>query len=51
MSIKTDTLKKLTENLKKNKASGDILIGFDGFVDDIIAVIDKRKNVTTYSRI
>lgn len=51
MGNKSETLKKLINDLNKSKSSGDILIGFDGFVDDIIAVIDKRKSVTSYSRI
>lgn len=47
----SETLTNLSEKLIQNKTMGEILIGFDGFVDDIIAVIDKRKSVTSYSRI
>lgn len=48
---RSEALKQLSETLHKSKPAGEILIGFDGFVDDIIAVIDKRKSVTSYSRI
>lgn len=51
MIDKSGKLKKLSLDLKSNTNKGEILIGFDGFVDDIIAVIDKRESVTSYRRI
>jgi ATP-dependent protease HslVU (ClpYQ) peptidase subunit len=51
MIDKSEKLKKLGKDLKSKVTKGEILIGFDGFVDDIIAVIDKRESVTSYKRI
>jgi len=51
MNDKSSKLKKLSLELKSKTSKGEILIGFDGFVDDIIAVIDKRESVSSYQRI
>jgi sugar/nucleoside kinase (ribokinase family) len=44
-------VKKAIENLENWKEKNHLLIGFDGFVDEIIHVVDKRKNHEDYQRI
>lgn len=51
MTEQSIIMRKIAKNLHSHKVNDSVLVGFDGFVDDIIAVIDKRKDVTNYSRI
>lgn len=46
-----DILKSATDKLSKFKQQKNLLIGFDGFVDEIIHVVDQRKNDDEYERI
>lgn len=49
--LKTD-LEQLSKALKDSDTSEvDALIGFDGFVDEIIHAVDKRSNAESYTRI
>ena len=47
----TETLKKAVEKLEKHQSKKHFLVGFDGFVDEIIHVVDKRKSPNEYNRI
>lgn len=47
----TKIVKSALEKLKKFTDSKHLLVGFDGFVDEIIHVVDKRKNDHDYERI
>lgn len=44
-------IKKAVEKLHKADKRKHCLVGFDGFVDEIIHVVDKRKSTTEYERI
>lgn len=46
-----DILKNAHDKLSKFNQGKNLLIGFDGFVDEIIHVVDKRKNDQEYERI
>lgn len=46
-----EIVQKAFERLEKWKQKDHILVGFDGFVDEIIHVVDKRKNPSEYQRI
>lgn len=46
-----ETVASALEKLKKHTDSKHLLIGFDGFVDKIIHVVDQRKSDTEYERI
>jgi sugar/nucleoside kinase (ribokinase family) len=43
--------KSALEKLNKFKESKNLVVGFDGFVDEIIHVVDQRKNDLEYERI
>lgn len=47
----TNIVRSALEKLKKFTDSKHLLVGFDGFVDEIIHVVDKRKNDQEYDRI
>lgn len=47
----TDLLKQTINKFENNKKKKHFLIGFDGFVDEIIHVVDKRNNPDDYDRI
>lgn len=47
----TEILKKAINKLENYKSKKHFLIGFDGFVDEIIHVVDKRKSPDEYNRI
>ena len=47
----TEIVKKAFESLEKWTQKDHVLVGFDGFVDEIIHVVDKRKNPSEYQRI
>lgn len=47
----TDILQQTLENLAKEKTSKHLLIGFDGFVDEIIHVVDQRETPREYKRL
>lgn len=47
----TETLKKAVEKLEKYQSKKHFLIGFDGFVDEIIHVVDKREDMQRFKRI
>ncbi len=44
-------LNDIIEKLKSNTDKKDVLIGFDGFVDEIIHVVDERESHDNYTRI
>ncbi|MBS4013279.1 MAG: carbohydrate kinase family protein [Bacteroidetes bacterium] len=44
-------IKQAAEKLQKSEKSMHCLVGFDGFVDEIIHVVDKRKNLTEHERV
>ena len=44
-------LKRVLEKLKNEKETKHILVGFDGFVDEIIDVVAKRDNSQNYEKI
>ncbi len=46
-----DHVKKALDKLSGYDAQKHFLVGFDGFVDEIIHVVDKRKNPDEYQRI
>ncbi len=49
-----DLLHAAADALEKNSAAArgsKVLVGLDGFVDEIIAVVDKRETATNFSRI
>lgn len=46
-----EIVQKAFERLEKWEQKDHILVGFDGFVDEIIHVVDKRKNPSEYQRI
>ncbi len=48
---KTDILQKTVEKLEEYTEKKHLVVGFDGFVDEIIQVVDKRKNQDEYKRI
>ncbi len=47
----TGILKKAIQKLEKYKEEKHLVVGFDGFVDEIIHVVDQRKNSKEYKRI
>ncbi len=47
----TERLKQTIARFKEYQANKHFLIGFDGFVDEIIEVVDKRKNTDEYERV
>ena len=47
----TDLVRRAIGGLEKFTASRHVLAGFDGFVDEIIHVVDKRKNPGEYQRV
>lgn len=47
----TEIVKRAMLSLEKYEESKHVLAGFDGFVDEIIHVVDKRKNPLEYQRI
>ncbi len=47
----TKIVKNAYEKLKGISTAGNCLVGFDGFVDEIIHVVDKRKSPHEYERI
>ncbi|TVQ89679.1 MAG: carbohydrate kinase family protein [Bacteroidetes bacterium] len=47
----TSIVKNAVEKLEKFNESKHLLVGFDGFVDEIIHMVDKRKNDKDYDRI
>lgn len=47
----TEIVKKAILSLEKVDENRHVLAGFDGFVDEIIHVVDKRKNPEEYQRI
>jgi sugar/nucleoside kinase (ribokinase family) len=49
--MKKTIIKQAAEKLQKSVNPKNCLIGFDGFVDEIIHVVDKRKGVGDYDRI
>ena len=46
-----ETLKSALAEMEKWQESRHLLVGFDGFVDEIIHVVDTRKNNEAYQRI
>ncbi|MFW5707580.1 MAG: carbohydrate kinase family protein [Bacteroidota bacterium] len=46
-----DIVRSAFEKLEKYDGSNHLLVGFDGFVDEIIHVVDQRKNANEYERI
>ncbi len=46
-----DNLRHTIQNLEKNKTTSHLLIGFDGFVDEIIHVVDQRESPSEYKRL
>lgn len=44
-------VKQALASLEKREEKEHLLVGFDGFVDEIIHVVDKRKNPEEYERI
>jgi len=46
-----EIVKSALAELKKWQESRHLLVGFDGFVDEIIHVVDTRKNLDEYKRI
>lgn len=46
-----EIVKKARQRLEHWEEKDHILVGFDGFVDEIIHVVDKRKNPSEYQRI
>ncbi|OQX71489.1 MAG: hypothetical protein B6D62_01900, partial [Candidatus Cloacimonas sp. 4484_275] len=48
---KKSVLKNIIEKLKKNSGEQHVLIGFDGFIDEIIEVVATRKNAEKYEKI
>jgi hypothetical protein len=44
-------LKLLDKLKKKDPSTFNVLVGFDGFVDEIIHVVDKRQDPKTFSRV
>lgn len=46
-----DVIKRAALRLEQSNKSRQVLIGFDGFVDEIIHVVDKRKSPDEYVRI
>jgi len=47
----TDILQKAVGKLEKHKEEKHLVVGFDGFIDEIIHVVDQRKNSKEYKRI
>lgn len=47
----TERLEQTIARLKEYTTKKHLLVGFDGFVDEIIQVVDKRKNHDEYERI
>ncbi|MFP4468871.1 MAG: carbohydrate kinase family protein [Bacteroidales bacterium] len=47
----TEILQHTIENLGKHHSPKHLLIGFDGFVDEIIHVVDQRENPQEYKRL
>ena len=47
----TEIIKNAVEKLSGFDDKKHLLVGFDGFVDEIIHMVDKRKNDTEYERI
>lgn len=47
----TDLIKNVVEKLNSFNDKKHVLVGFDGFVDEIIHVVDQRKNDEEYDRI
>ena len=45
--ILENTIQKLLDNFQRNK----VLIGFDGFIDEIIDVVKERVNPTKYEKV
>ncbi len=46
-----DILRETADKLKNFREKKHLLVGFDGFVDEIIHVVDKRRNKEEYDRI
>lgn len=44
-------LQKVADKLENNQDSKNILVGYDGFIDEIIHVVRKRKDQDTFERI
>ncbi len=51
MSAQAAIVKKAAENLKANQSAKKVVVGFDGFIDEIIHVVRERQDDENYSRI
>lgn len=51
LSNQNKVLKKIAIKLQTGKVTKKILVGFDGFIDEIIHVVDEKKTFTEFSRI
>jgi len=51
MSAKTDLLRSVADQLEAAPAKASVLIGFDGFIDEIIRLVDTRSSPSEYTPI
>ena len=46
-----EKLKLTAQKLKETRLTKSALVGFDGFVDEIIHLVDERKDINEFERI
>lgn len=51
MSAQAGIVKKAADNLKANQTAKKVVVGFDGFIDEIIHVVRERQDDENYTRI
>jgi sugar/nucleoside kinase (ribokinase family) len=51
MNAKAEKVQQTAHNLASNPAKSHVLIGFDGFIDEIIHLVDTRESVDSYTAI
>ena len=51
MSSQAQVVKRAAEKLKANQSAKRVVVGFDGFIDEIIHVVKERQDDDNYSRI
>ncbi|MCC5846569.1 MAG: carbohydrate kinase family protein [Verrucomicrobia bacterium] len=51
MSSKSDLIASVAAKLKSTPAEAGVLIGFDGFIDEIIRLVDTRQSISEYTPI
>lgn len=47
----SDVIKTAIEGFKANTSTPKVIVGFDGFIDEIIHLVDERQSVTEFTRI